>query len=104
MLRIQRIDGKNKEAVLLLQGWIVEEWSDLLARECRQMRESGLEVVLDLSGVVFLGRSGLDALRRISEDGVRITECPPLIAEMIEQEGIAVDRTTGSTAPQEDER
>lgn len=90
MLRIQRDDVAAQRVVLILQGHIVAEWADLLERECVELSRSGLRVALDLSGVVFIGRSGFEALGRLSRAGVGIIGCSPLIADTLEQEGIDV--------------
>ena len=92
MLRIQRHDVNDRTVTLVLQGRIVAEWTDLLERECAKLRRSKLRVALDLSEVVFIGRSGLEALRRLDRAGARVIGCTPLIAAMLGQEGIAVRR------------
>ena len=92
MLRIQRHDVNGRAVILVLQGRIVAEWADLLERECAKLIGSKLRVALDLSEVVFIGRSGLEALGRLSRAGARVIGCTPLIAAMLEQEGIAVRR------------
>ena len=79
--------------VLTLQGHIVAEWAEVLERECLEARRAGLRVVLDLSGVSFVGCSGIDVLGRLERAGVvTIVGCPPLIAETLEQDGIEVGR------------
>ena len=88
MLRIQRHDVNARTVSLLLQGRIVAEWADLLERECGELMRSKLRVVLDLSEVVFIGRYGVEALGRLGRAGVRVIGCTPLIAVMLEQEGI----------------
>ena len=93
MLRIQRDDVDDHRAVLVPQGRIEAEWADLLERECEALIRSGARVVLDLSDVVFIGRSGLEALGRLHRAGVRIVSCSPLVVAMLEQEGIVASRT-----------
>jgi anti-anti-sigma regulatory factor len=95
MLLIQRNDVGTQTVALILQGRIVAEWADLLERECQELGRSGLRVVLDLSDVVFIGRSGLEVLGRLGREGVSISGCSPLIAAMLEQEGIAAKRKSG---------
>jgi anti-anti-sigma regulatory factor len=73
---------------LLLQGRIAAEWADRLVRECEALTRSGFRVVLDLSDVVFIGRSGLEALGRLGRAGVGIVGSSPLIAAMLERERI----------------
>ena len=95
VLRIQRDDGDAPRVNLILQGQIVAEWADLLERECVALSRSGHRVTLEFSGVVYIGRSGFEALSRLSRIGVGIFGCSPLIADMLEQEGIK----TGWNAP-----
>ena len=94
MLRIQRYDLNARTVRLVLQGRIVAEWADLLERECAELMRSRLRVVLDLSDVVFIGRYGVEALGRLSRAGARFIGCTPLIAAMLEQEGIVPRRTS----------
>ena len=88
MLRILLNDMDAEHAVLVLQGRIVAEWAELLERECADLSRSGLRVVLDFSEVVFIDRSGLEALSRLTRAGVEIIACPQLIADVLAQEGI----------------
>ena len=98
MLRIQASPLTAHVTILLLQGHIVAGWVDLLEDECLGLIASGLDVVLDFSGVVFISHSGLEAIGRLNRAGARITGCPPLIADVLEQEGIEVDRDVAITA------
>ena len=88
MLRIHRDDVDEHRAVLILEGRIAGAWTGLLERECEALIEGGLGVDLDLSEVVYVARAGLDGLRRLRHAGVRITDCSPLLAAMLEHEGI----------------
>ena len=88
MLRIHRDDQDAYEVNLVLQGRIAGEWADLLESECQAWIGSGFRVVLDFSDVVFIGRSGIEVVGRLVKAGVRITDCPPLIVAMLEQERI----------------
>src|SRR5262245_61698641 len=89
MLRILRVESEGGRFLLDLQGRIAGEWIDLLEGECTDAIRSGLRVALDLTGVTFIGRSGLEALRRLRAAGVEIGACSPLLADTLEQEGIA---------------
>jgi anti-anti-sigma regulatory factor len=92
VLRIQRNDMDAQTVALLLAGRIALEWADLLERECQELIRSGFRVVLDLSEVVFIGRSGVETLGRLGNAGVRFVGCSPLMAAMLEQEGLAPAR------------
>jgi anti-anti-sigma regulatory factor len=86
MLRIELDDVNAHRVSLSLQGRIAGEWADLLEDECRELLLGGISVVLDLSGVVFVGRAGLEVLARLSAAGVRIVGASPLIAAMLKEQ------------------
>ena len=90
MLRILRQDVDAHQVVLVLLGRIVSEWTEVLERECLELSRSGIDVALDLSGVTFIGRLGLKTIGRLVRSGVRIIGCPPLLGEMLRQDGIEV--------------
>ena len=91
MLRIRHEDLDSEKVVLHLDGSVVAEWADLLERVCADAGRPGRRVVVDLAGVVFIGRSGFQALGRLSRSGVGITGASPLIADMLESDGIELE-------------
>jgi anti-anti-sigma regulatory factor len=94
MLRILRTEVVDSQVTLILQGHIAAESTDLLEQECLAASRAGARVALDLSGVAFIGRSGFQALMRLSRAGIAIVACTPLIAGTLEQEGIALNQTS----------
>jgi len=77
--------------VLKLEGVLVRDLARLLEQECAMHRDlSGL--VLDLTGVSLVDRSGIDALRRLHGDGVLIRGCSDAVACILEAEGVGVER------------
>jgi anti-anti-sigma regulatory factor len=88
MLRISHNDVDAQRVILLLEGHILLEWAELLERECEALLRSGRHVALDFSRVVFIGRTGFEALRRLGRLGVEMVGCSPLVADMLEHEGI----------------
>lgn len=93
MLRIQRIELEGGRVVLVLQGHISADGVELLERECSEAIRSGLRVMLDLGAVMYIGWSGMKALRRLNGIGVEIGRCTPLLADTLEHEGIRAGRT-----------
>jgi anti-anti-sigma regulatory factor len=94
MLRIRRDDVDDRTVVLILEGRIVAAWAVLLERECEDLIRAGIRVVLDFSDVIFISRSGVEALGRLGRAGVLIVESPPLIAAMLAEEGIGMGRSS----------
>ena len=92
MLRMLREEQGPRRVVLIVEGRIVGEWADVLEDECLKLIRSGLSVTLDLAGVDFIARRGIAALDRLVRIGVQIRDCSPLIADLLEQEGIRITR------------
>lgn len=89
-LRITREKGRRSRTRLRLEGRLVEEWTALLKSECLDLLLTRDEVLLDLAGVVFVDRAGVEVLRRLARAGVEI-HCPSrLIASVLEGEGVRV--------------
>ena len=89
-LRITRERGSRFRANLRLEGRVVAEWAALLERECLGLLLSRGAVRLDLAGVVFVDRAGVEVLRRLSHMGVEIHCQSRLIASVLEGEGVHV--------------
>jgi hypothetical protein len=84
MLRIER-DGATDEATRLrLEGSVVGPWVDELRRSCHEALCSGRRVVLDLGGVFFIAREGVDLIRRLPADRVTLERCSPFLTEQLQ--------------------
>ena len=89
-LRITREGGSRSRATLKLEGKVVAEWAALLERECFEFLQSRRLVVLDLAGVTFVDRTGIQTVERLSQAGVEIRCRPGAVASVLEGEGIHV--------------
>ena len=88
--RITREAGSRSRATLKLEGRVVAEWAALLERECSALLRSSTSVSLDLAGVGFVDRAGVEALERLSRAGVEI-RCPSgPVASVLVGEGVRV--------------
>jgi hypothetical protein len=91
-LRITREEGSRARALLRLEGSVVAEWTALLERECLGVLRSRGAVSLDLAGVTFVDRAGVEALEWLSRAGVEIRcRCGP-VASVLEGECVRVTR------------
>jgi hypothetical protein len=89
-LRITRGEGSHDGVTLKLEGSVVAEWATLLRREGFDLLRSSGPVRLDLAGVVFVDRAGVEALARLSRAGVEI-RCPSgPVASVLEAKGVRV--------------
>jgi STAS domain-containing protein len=91
-LRITREVGRRSRTMLRLEGSIIAEWAGLLERECFEILRSRGAVGLDLVGVNFVDRAGIEALDRLSRAGVEIHCRPGTVASVLEGEGVRLTR------------
>ena len=89
-LRITRRKGSRSRATLTLEGRVVAEWAALLKRECSELLRSRRLVVLDLAGVTFVDRTGVETLARLNRAGVEILCRPGAVASVLEGEGVRI--------------
>ncbi len=68
---------------LRLAGRLADDDLRVLEDECRRGREAGKRVTLDLSGLTFVGRTGVETLRRLRDRGLELVHVPPLIADLL---------------------
>ena len=72
---------------LRAEGSVVGKWATLLERECATAAREFGAVDLDLAGVTYVDAIGVGALQRLGSARITITNCPPLIRELLEDEG-----------------
>ncbi|HEV8335870.1 MAG TPA: hypothetical protein VGR67_05595 [Candidatus Polarisedimenticolia bacterium] len=88
VLRITIGAGTRTRATLKLEGRVVAGWAPLLERECFRLLGSWDAVCLDLAGVTFVDRLGVETLQRLGRAGIEI-RCPRgMVASVLEGEGI----------------
>jgi len=97
VLRITENKGADSGAMLLLEGHLVAEVAGVLEEECSELLHSRAEVGLDLGGVDFIDRTGVEVLSRLSRAGAEIF-CPQgPVASVLEGAGIPVTLDTNET-------
>jgi hypothetical protein len=92
MLRITLEETLRPRATLRLEGSVAGEWVALLERECIGLLRAWVALILDLKGVGFVDRAGVEVLRRLGRAGVEIRGCSGTVESVLEGEGIIVAR------------
>jgi ABC-type transporter Mla MlaB component len=100
-LRITREPRTAARAILRLEGNLVREWVNLLELECSELRRSAGAVRIDLAGVGFVDRAGIEALQRLSRAGAEICCRSGPVASVLEGERISVV-SSDAGEPEED--
>lgn len=85
MLRITR-SVQDGTVCLKLEGKLAAEWVEAFRSACAAEMEHGLRPVLDLSDVAFVDREGLQLLRRLETEGVRVQSRSNFVAELMRLE------------------
>ena len=83
MLRITTVDEGQPHVTLRVEGTIATRWVSELEREIKRWLGSDRRVVLDLTGVKFVGAQGADMLKRVSTENVEIINCSALIRGLL---------------------
>jgi anti-anti-sigma regulatory factor len=81
MLKIVAVDPADGAALLRLEGQIIGPWVDELERTCVALSNRAL--ALDLTGVSFVERRGVQLLRSLDTRGVSLLHCTPFVAEQL---------------------
>lgn len=82
MLKIVTIGPEANGAVVQLEGQIIGPWVDELERTCDRLLTLS-PITLDLSGVSFIERRGVQLLRSLGTRGVPLLHCSPFVAEQL---------------------
>ncbi len=84
MLRITRLAENASSVTLKVEGSILSSSVAVLEQECKALFEEGRKVILDFSEVRYGDRRGVEVLKRLLAEDVRIINCPELIQELLE--------------------
>jgi len=68
-IQFEQREGPGHVAILRVKGRLDGETSPLLLQRCARIQSGGQAMVLNLSGVTFLGSSGVGALLVLAEPG-----------------------------------
>ena len=102
MMRITVEQVSDDRTTLRLEGSLGAEWADLLERECSGHLHAGVSLKLDLTGVDFVDRLGVETLRRLCRDGVEIRCRCGAVANVLDAEGVRITVLHGGNGEDDD--
>ena len=73
---------------LRAEGRLAEEWVAVVEQECAAVVRDFGSVHLDLTAVTYVDSRGAAALRNMVRNHVTLSNCPPLIRELIGEDGL----------------
>jgi hypothetical protein len=65
------------------EGQMIGPWVAELRRSCEELVQAGVKPIVDLAGVSFVDRDGLDLLRTLGRRGVALVNCSSFVAEQL---------------------
>ncbi len=83
MLRITKINETHELVTLVVEGRIEARWVLELERETELWLRRGRSVVLDFTGVKFVGAQGAEMVGRLAGENVKIINCSALIKRLL---------------------
>ena len=83
MLKIDSVTTGSGTATLSLEGRLIGPWVEELRLTCLGELGAGTDLTLDLAGVAFLDRAGIELLRTLADRHTRLCNCSPFVAEQL---------------------
>jgi anti-anti-sigma regulatory factor len=85
MLKITTTFDSHGSIVLRVEGRLASAWVAELLAACAAVRSQSSSRELDVSGLSFADADGIEALRQLAVQGLRITNRSPFIAELMRE-------------------
>lgn len=82
MLRIV-VESRNGVGMVRAEGQVIGPWVNELKRSCHELVRAGIEPIIDLAGVSFVDRDGVELLRDLGSRGVGLVNCSRFVAEQL---------------------
>lgn len=73
MLRITQVSEDSDQVCLKMEGRVTGDWVSELDRVCGSCLSQSRHITLDMSDVTYIDRQGVDTLKRIMGENVRLT-------------------------------
>jgi hypothetical protein len=85
MIRIVEESTMGNTVTLLVEGRIVDQCVGVLRISCERACENNGHLVLDLAGVSFADREGVQLLQELERRNVTLINCSPFLREQLKQ-------------------
>jgi len=85
VLRIDEFFESPFTVKLKPQGSVAGEWVLLLEERIRRSLQTSEKVFLDFSEVTFVDKHGVEMLRKVASEKIKIINCPGFIEELLKE-------------------
>jgi len=83
VLKIDSVANGSGTVTLILEGRLIGPWVEELRQACKGKLDNPASLTLDLAGVAFVDRAGVEFLRSLVDRHARLSNCSPFVAEQI---------------------
>lgn len=83
MLRITQATDDDGRVCLKIEGRVVGDWVSELDRTCGACLSQSRQITLDMSDVTYIDRQGVETLKRILGENVRLTGATLLVQALL---------------------
>lgn len=83
MLRITQVSEDSGQVCLKLEGRVIGDWVSELEHTCESCLSESRHITLDMSDVTYIDRRGVETLKRILGENVRMTGATLLVQALL---------------------
>ena len=102
MLRITQVSEDSDQVCLKVEGRAIGDWVSVLDRTCESCLSQSRHITLDMSDVTYIDRRGVETLKRILGERVRLTGATLLVQTLLDRQvlgKIRQEKTIGPGGP-----
>jgi hypothetical protein len=85
MLRITENRISTDGVILLLEGQIANLWIEIAREACEQFLTQNSQLILDVAGVTFADRKGIEFFQSLLRRNVELKNCSPYLTEQLKE-------------------
>lgn len=85
MLRITENRTASDTVILLFEGQVTTTWVDIAREVCAPLLAQTSHLILDLAGVTFADRNGIQFFQSLRQQEVELKNCSPFLTEQLKQ-------------------
>lgn len=99
MLRITQVSEDSDQVCLKVEGRVIGDWVSELDRTCGSCLSQSRLITLDMSDVTYIDRQGVETLKRILGENVRLTGATLLVQALLGRQVVGTIRQGKTIGP-----
>jgi len=82
---MSEVKTNSSKVIFELEGKITDSWVNELIKECQRVLTSQSEIILDLAKVSYIDEQGINALKVLQQEKVKITNCSLFLSALLRE-------------------